>query len=262
VHYTEIVLSESIAKKYADSLQGRDIRELFEELERIHGSISKAAKACALERKTIYDWKRQAVSDNLRTRTKRKVVSALLEQLPEHTMRFMIDRMISRTRELLDIYLSTIYENAMRERTPAEFLRIAQEFGKSNVKYGGLLAGSREVETSGMIDQLWHRAEEFGVKLDVPPRRVYGSFELERRLPEALALACRVDRPSEVPELASRLGLSPSIVQIITKSLRELPLSVAYPIASTRQETVEAVPLTWKRADLRNLTGEIEIPSR
>ena len=252
-------MSESIAKKYADSLQGKDITELFEALERLHGSISKAAKACGLERKTIYDWKRQVVSDNLKTGTKRKVVSALLDQLPEDTLEFMVERMISRTREILDIYLSTIYEAAAKENVPPKFLRIAERFGKSNVRYGSLIVGGREVETSNMINQLSHRAEELGVRFTIPPRNVYSSIQLQQLLPEALAEASRIGDLTETNKIADKLGLAPSVLQTIVESYRELRgLS---PSTTSDIRPITAMPLrsNWKTVDLQNARGKIEI---
>lgn len=214
-------MSASLAKKYAGWLRGSDIVELFESLERLHGSISKAAKACGLERKTVYDWKRKAGAEDLKAATKTKVVAALLEQVPEEALDSMLGRLLSQVRELLEVYLSTLYEHAMEESDQKEFVQLAGRFGDALSKYAGLVAGGSEVETSTMLQGLAAKAGQLGESLTIPPMMVFSSEQLERLLPAVLAetRATSSEDSEEIQGIARRLRIAPSIVRVLASPL-------------------------------------------
>jgi len=208
-------LSTSLAKKYAGWLRGSDIVELFESLENLHGSISKAAKACSLERKTVYDWKRKAGTENLKAATKMKVVAALLEQVPEETLDSILERLLSQVRELLHVYLSTLYEHAIEESDGKGFVQLVGRFGDALSKYAGLVAGRSEIETSTMLQGLAAKANLLGESVTMPPMMVYSSEQLERLLPVVLTQTRAVypEDSEQIQQIARRLRIAPSIVR-------------------------------------------------
>lgn len=208
------MLSLSLASKYADLLQGSDIVELFDTLGKLHGSISKAARACGLERKTIYDWKRKAGSEELKPGTKRKVVTALLEQVPEKTLAFMLERVASQAQELFDIYISTVYENTISETEPEEFSLKAEELRHLTEKFGALIAGRRESEISGMLRQISQKAKQLGQVFALPIVQVFSSDHLERLLPTALSEARRLETgdTGQIRKVAEKLGMPQGVI--------------------------------------------------
>jgi hypothetical protein len=221
-------MSEQIAREYADLLRGSDIVELFNSLEKVYGNTSRAAKACGLERKTVYDWKRKAGAEDLRVSTKRKVVSALLEQAPNETLESMLERLLAQVRELLHVYLSTVYEQAVVEKDPNEFDRLVTRFGQSVSRFAGLVAGRNEIETSTMMRGLSVRAQELGRQFEVPPLTVYGSEQLERLLPLAFkeARTIHAEDPIQIDRTARKLRLTPGIIHSLVLQLSQREASL------------------------------------
>jgi len=241
-------MSESIAKKYADWLRGSDIVDLFESLEKAHGSVSKAAKACGLERKTVYDWKRRASAENLKAATKRKVVAALLEQVPEETLDSIIERLLSQVRELLHVYLSTLYEHAVEEKDPREFAQLVKHFGDALTKYGGLVAGRSEIETSTMLRELSARSDRLAEPITIPPIMVYSSEQLERLLPLALTQVrtTHAEDSEQIEQIARRLRMTPAIVRGLASNVgvRE-ELGVDVKLTTIRPSELRSIDRLW-----------------
>lgn len=251
-------MSASLAEKYAGWLRGSDIVDLFESLEKVHGSISKAARECGLERKTVYDWKRKAGTENLKTATKAKVVAALLEQVPEETLDSMLERLLSQVHELLEVYLSTIYEHAMRETGREEFVRLSERFGDAFTKYAGLVAGRSGVETAAMFRGLTEKAAELAESVTMPPMMVYSSEQLERLLPTILTQA-RTIRPDDselIDQMAKRLHVTPSLVGCLASQLqaRDGPKISTGLICMKPTEPLGLSPMWYRGADLTRST--------
>jgi len=212
-------MSNIIVEKYANLLTVRDIIELFNGLEKTLGSRVEAAKMCRLERKTIYGWEK---TGEMRLKTKKKVLTALVDNLTEDILEFITKRGFETSLDLVRIYLSYLYENAIDKVNIEEFTRLALKFEQARQEYSGLIADKLELEVGNMSRSLYDRASE--IKISVPKAPI-AIVNLQKVSPLVPALAKIMILSPEITELelANRFNLPREFVSSLSTALREAP---------------------------------------
>lgn len=147
--------------RYAELLTPNDVIKLFNLLEKILGSREAAAAACGLTRKTAYDW--QSAKD-VKFDTRIKLLTVLMEKLPEETLDHLTYRLVGNTSDILMAYLSAMYESIIDETEPASLIKKLELFDEIRTKYAGLIIGRYDLEVSDKIFQLKEKSKEFHLK--------------------------------------------------------------------------------------------------
>jgi hypothetical protein len=248
-------MSSLIAEKYANLLTLENVVWLFELLEKVTGNKADAAKICGLERKTTYDWE---VTKEIRLNTKKKVLAALIENLPEETLDFMTEKSIQASVDILRTYLFALYEKAMAERNLTDFLRLASKFEEKRDKYAGLIADYLEVEVGNMLELFPEKASELGVTFQPSPLRTVRLSEFSKYLPHVIRTISMLDPDTPKVEIAKIFSLPLEFVETLSAALREyhIPTKMLIPsepelrtaatLEAQKQIPQEAEPLvTW-----------------
>src|SRR5947208_1328085 len=116
-------MSTYLAEKYARLLSDDDTISLFNRLKEVVGNIKEAAERCGLTRKSVYDW--ENLTQEIRLATKERVLEQSLELLPIDTLEYLTKQTVDAAYEVLLSNLGTLYENALEQKEPAEFERLA-----------------------------------------------------------------------------------------------------------------------------------------
>lgn len=213
-------MSNYLVRKFADILTSKDILELFRKLEVSLGSVTKAAQQCDLERKTIYDWRK---TGNLKLPTKKKVLGALLEVNTEGTLDYMTKRSKETVSELLNIYLTTLYEQALEtEIDRNKFQDILKKFEETREDNAGLIIDTQETEISNMLNSLVERALELKTAYDPQPPDVIKLSRLAAVLPMIINEVHREIPLSDYFGLSHKLNLPIEFVSAISRSIEDL----------------------------------------
>ena len=173
-------LLQDYADKYATMLTGRDIAMLFEHLKNIT-SRSEAARICELERRTTYYWQ-----DNkeMRFQTKRRVLQALLEKDYLFTLKYLCEKTFDISNETIDLYLKTIYENAMNpDIDPESFKKLVAEFYETRIKYAPSISASMNDIVSDLSRNLLEQATTLNVPIPKMPLATMTAEEVVNKLP-------------------------------------------------------------------------------
>lgn len=187
---------DAFVERYAGMLSGRDVSELFNRLTELLGSIAEAARVCEIERRTPYYW-RPDESPEVRLRTKKKVLKALIERDFKFTLKFMIERSVEASRDMLRMYFGTIYERAMYpDISNRDFQRLLNEFRQLRIKYSGLIDSALAEELSDMFMNMKIEADNRDVDFPQLPLSTMTAEEVVRYLPRLTRLV-----PSDADDL-------------------------------------------------------------
>jgi hypothetical protein len=211
-------MSSLIAEKYANLLTLEDVVWLFELLEKATGNKADAAKICGLERKTTYGWE---ITKEIRLSTKKKVLAALVENLPQETLDFMAEKSVQASVDILRTYLSALYEKAMTEKDATDFLRLASKFEEKKEKYAGLIADYLEIEVGNMSELFPEKAMELGVVFQPSPIRTVRLSEFSKFLPHVIKTVSMLDPNTPKVEIAKIFNLPSEFVETLSTALRE-----------------------------------------
>jgi len=223
-------MSSIIAEKYANLLTMEDVVRLFKLLEEIVGNKVKAAKLCGIERKTAYGWD---ATKEIRLRTKKKVLSALIENLTEETLAFITERSVETSVDILRTYISAIYEKAMDERINApNFLRLASKFEEIKQNYAGLIVDRLEIEVGNMSALIPERASELGAFFEVSPINTLKLSEFTKLLPSLINTISSVYPYVPDSEIAKIFNLPRDFVHTLCTTLHENYIAIGSPPAS------------------------------
>jgi hypothetical protein len=251
---------DEFIERYAGLLSGRDISELFNKLTELLGTIAEAARVCGIERRTSYYWKPNE-SPEVRLQTKKKVLRAIIEKDFEFTLKFMIERSTESSKEVLRMYLGTIYEKAMNsEISNQDFQVLQNEFRSLSIDYSGLIDLAMTEELSDMFMNLKNEAENHGVEFSPLPLSTMTAEEVIRYLPRLIRLVPRnansvildsltreLNFPKELVKLASDLRVEPSpLIPDIEKTDFHSYLASATLFAGGKEfkrEPIQGVPL-------------------
>ena len=159
-------MASYLAEKYAYLLTKEDAEQLFESLATLAGSVSEAARECNIQsRKTIYDWKE---TSDIRLSTKTKILNASLRNIPDKTLRFLLERSEESTSDILHVILSRTVEIAMRQNTRKEcFTELANNFTLITKEHAGIVLERLEEEVGEMTQAI--RGKAFDLKVSAPP---------------------------------------------------------------------------------------------
>ncbi len=222
-------MSSIIAEKYADLLTMEDVVELFKLLEKKVGNKVEAAKICGLERKTTYGWD---TTKEIRLRTKKKVLTALIENLTEETLDFITERSVDTSADVLRTYLSALYERAMDEREdPLNFLRLASRFEETKQKYAGMIVDRLEVEVGNMSTLFPEKATELGTTFKVSPINVLKLSELSILVPSLIKTISSTYPYIPDSEIAKFFNLPSDFILTLSVALHENYIAIRTPIA-------------------------------
>jgi len=219
-------MSDVIIEKHAHLLTAEDVMRLFKHLEDTLGSRVKAADICKIERKTIYDWEK---TGEVKLKTKRKVLRALLEKMPEDTLDFMTKRSVESSVDTLRIYLSAIYETAVDDRTSInDFRRLSSKFEEIRTKYSGLIVDHLDVEVGDMLRFLDEKASDLGLTLPRSPIDLASLSKLSEILPATIKALSFKPLITDF-EIARDFGFTPEFVQSLSMALQESFLAIRPP---------------------------------
>jgi hypothetical protein len=210
-------VSSLMVEKYANFLTKEDVIWLFELLEKAIGNKVDAARICGLERKTTYGWER---TKEIRLGTKKKILSALMKDLPEETLDFMTQKSVQASADVLRTCLFALYEKAMTVRNATDFLRLTSKFGEKTQKYSGLIADYLEIEVGHMSGLLPEKASELGVTFEPSPPRIVRLSGLSELLPHIIR-AVALDPNSPRVELAKIFNLPLGFVETLSTALSQ-----------------------------------------
>jgi len=211
-------MSSLIAEKYANLLTQNDVVWLFELLEKVVGNKVEAAKICGLERKTTYGWE---ITQEIRLGTKKKVLAALIENLPEETLDFMTEKSVQASVDILRTYLFSLYEKAMAQKDSTNFLRLASKFEQKKDKYSGLIVDHLEIEIGNMSELFPEKAGELGVFFQPSPLRTVKLSEFSKLLPYVIKTISMVDLSDPRVEIAKIFNLPSEFIENLSGALRE-----------------------------------------
>jgi len=212
-------MSSRIAEKYADLLTMEDVVRLFKLLEKKVGNKVDAAKMCGLERKTTYGWD---TTKEIRLRTKKKVLTALIENLTEETLDFITERSVDTSADVLRTYLSALYERAMDEREDTlNFLRLASRFEETKQKYAGMIVDRLEVEVGNMSTLFPEKARELGTTFKVSPINVLRFSQLSMLIPNLIKTISSTYPYIPDSEIAKFFNLPPDFINALWAALHE-----------------------------------------
>jgi len=231
-------MSSIIAEKYANLLTLEDVVQLFKLLEKAIGNKAEAAKICGLERKTTYGWE---IAKEIRLNTKKKVLAALIENLPEETLDFMTEKSVQASVDILRTYLFAIYEKAVDERNTSNFLRLTSKFEETRHKYASLIVDHLENEVGNMLELIPEKASELGVIFKPSPLNVVRLSEFSKLLLPSLIKAISMLRPY-VPEgeIASIFNIPHEFVQTLSTVLQEHYIAIRMPTPMKIESTTAA----------------------
>ncbi len=211
-------MSDVIIEKYAHVLTAEDVMRLFKHLEDTLGSRVKAADICRIERKTIYDWEK---TGEVKLKTKRKVLKALMEKLPEDTLDFMTKRSVESSIDILRIYLYSLYETAVDEGTSMDdFRRLASKFEEAKTKYSGLTVDHLDVEIGDMLRSLEEKASEMELMWPRSPIDLVRLSKLSEILPATIKALSSKPLITDF-QIAKDFGFTLEFVQSLSMALQE-----------------------------------------
>jgi hypothetical protein len=225
-------MSSIIAQKYANLLTMEDVVRLFKLLEDAVGNKVEAAKLCGLERKTTYGWE---ATNEVRLRTKKKVLTALVENLTEETLDFITKRSVETSVDILRTHLSVIYEKAMDERTDAStFLHLASKFEATKQKYAGLITDHLVIEVGNMSALIPEKASELKVPFTSAPINLLKISELSKLIPSLIKTVSAVSPCTSDNEIAKIFNLPEEFVHTFSTALHESCIAIRAPTVSLK----------------------------
>jgi hypothetical protein len=173
VHYTklrvvamsEISHEESkvyLLNRFSENLTKYDVKNLFETLRKEKGSLLAATKEIAIERKTVYDW--DSNNSEVRLATKRKVLSASLDDDFAKTLSYLMEKSLLDYSEICERYNTLLFEELMTCDRKPQFEDVLAIFEKTLRHNRTLISGEYEERVIMMIDEINRKAQqEFGL---------------------------------------------------------------------------------------------------
>lgn len=212
-------MSSIIVEKYAHLLAMKDIVDLFQRLEETVGNKTEAARMCGLERKTTYGWK---LTREIRLKTKKKILAALIENLTEETLDFIVQRSAEASADVLRIYLSALYEKTMDENmTVPEFIRLTSKFNQIKQKYAGLVVDRLQVEVGNMSRHIVERADELGISFRPSPIDIVKLTEFSMLIPNLIRTISAVGPYTPDDEIGSIFNIPKEFVDNLSTALHD-----------------------------------------
>ncbi|MDE1816726.1 MAG: hypothetical protein KGI11_09235 [Thaumarchaeota archaeon] len=226
--------------KYANLLNPNDSIELFSLLEKKLGSRTAAAMACGLTRKTAYDWHE---AKDLKFDTKVKLLGVLIEKLPDETLEYLTSISVDSASDILMVYLSAVYESALRTTERESFFRKLAQFDEIRDKYAGLIAGRFDMEVSNYILYLKQKTKEFHLEWMPIPSPVITMDQASILIPMIIREILKKNVADKT--IGYEFGVSESLVSSIRTVLQQtLSLSGVIPSDLRRQMGVLGRTLT------------------
>jgi len=205
---------DEFVERYAGMLSGRDVSELFDRLTDLVGTIAEAARVCEVERRTPYYW-RPDESPEVRLQTKKKVLKALIERDFEFTLKFMIERSADASRNMLRMYLGTIYEKAMDPAISNQnFQNLLNELRQLRIGYSELIDSALAEELSDMLLNLKTEAENRDVDFPPLPLSTMTAEDVVRYLPRLTRLVPRYADNVTLDSLSRELNFPKELVKL------------------------------------------------
>ena len=195
-----------------------NVIQLFKRLEETVGNTSKAAEICGLERKTIYGWEE---AGEIKLKTKKKILAALIEYLTEETLDFIVQRSAEASTDVLRIYLTALYEKAMDINTAKnEILRLISRYNLIKQKYAGLIVNYLEFEVGNMLHNIQERANELGIHFVPSPNDIVRLEEFSLLIPNLIkTISTSPYTPDS--EIAKTFNVSQGFIHSFSTALHE-----------------------------------------
>ena len=150
----------SFSKKYPDILTKDDVKDILSVLPNERG-ISGIAEKCDLTRRTLYQLRK---SNDIKQKTRLKILDACMETNPENTLKFLVERSKEKSVSVLMIYLSYIYKKAITRSVDEEFDKAFTDFIKTREKHFRLIEDDISDEIETMTMSLYTKALDYGIK--------------------------------------------------------------------------------------------------
>ena len=195
---------EDYAEKYANMLTGLDVSKLFEHLKNITNR-SEAARICDLERRTTFYW---AGNKEIKLQTKKQVLQALLEKDYLFTLKYLCEKSLDISNETVDLYLKSIYENAMNPDINVEdFRNLVNTFFESRVKYAPLISATINDVIFELSRNLEEQASVFNISIPNMPLSVMNGEEVVEKLPFVIKMLPNQISENSFEDLEKQLKL-------------------------------------------------------
>jgi hypothetical protein len=203
------------------------------------GNKAKAARICGLERKTTYGWKR---TREIRLKTRKKILTALIENLTEETLDFIVQRSAESSADVLRIFLSALYEKAMDEHiaTP-EFVRLASKFDQIRQKYSGLVVENLASEVGNMLGYFMERVDELGISFRFSPINMVKLTEFSLLIPNLIKTISVVSPYTPDNEIAKVFNIPKEFIDTFSEALRDNYIAIRVPVQPMRAEPTDHV---------------------
>ncbi len=234
------ILLQDYVEKYANMLTGRDVSKLFEHLKN-STNRAEAARICDLERRTTFYW-----TDNkeIKLQTKKQVLQALLENDYLFTLDYLCEKTLELSNETVDLYLKSLYENAMDPDTDSsQFEKLMNSFFENRIKFSSLIGKSLLDVVSDMSKNLAEQATILNIHKPKMPLAIMNGEEIVEKLPFIIKML-----PKNITEES---------IDNIERQL-ELPRGLIEFASDVREQTciVQAVPtIAYKNTAQNNTTA-------
>jgi len=154
---------EYLVEKMSEVLSKGDILELFKELEKVHGSVSKVCQLAGIERKTFYHWSK---AREIKKETRVKIIRLALQSMPLKTLEFLIDKSLNLSIELLSTLFQFLFEKAVSnpESTSVKYYNAFRRIYK---KYDVSLIDPIRSEVHRLLKILERRFEHKSMEISI-----------------------------------------------------------------------------------------------
>ena len=173
------MISETLSKKYADTITKEDVKYLVFSLLGTE-NLAEIARKCGLTRRTLYKLEERKY---IQFRTKMRILKASIEISPNKTFGFLVRRSKDKAASILMVYLSHLYAEAIKKTSAEEFGNILSSFLEARTKHFGLISDELESEVNTMLRFLEESASKFGIDLPPEPLNTTKQEHLLRTFP-------------------------------------------------------------------------------
>lgn len=211
-------MASYLAEKYAYMLTKEDSLQLFKTLERVHGSVSRAARETGIQRKTAYDWPE---TGDVRLKTKIKILESSIKTNPEYTLNFLLERSEERASEILYVILTRLFERAMNEELDKRtFVAVARKLERMRKSHAGLIFEHIEEEVEDMSRLIRQRSYDLNVSLPPVAIETMKSTQVLEILPTIAKSIPEIQTPAGYLEIARARNVPLELVTISSTVLQ------------------------------------------
>jgi vacuolar-type H+-ATPase subunit E/Vma4 len=189
--------------RYAQSLTKFDSQALFERSKERVGNLAAATREAEITRMTVYNWEKS--TDDVKTKTKRKILAANLEADYFGTIEFLTRKTARERNEILERYINARLDRISKISDPEEFKTETSNLVKYLKANSGALLDIRSMHMDEVISAINKKASSLGVEGITQGVEFISSRILSYKFLRLLEVICMKTMYKE--EIADRLNL-------------------------------------------------------